>query len=182
MNSILFPGGFSAWRAVSLGAITFGLIVVVWHVVRWKAKSPKGAFKNRQALENLLIPFFPLWIYGNLMILSANGILGWLAGASLWTGDMAGRKVLLYGAGADSPAMTRASGLVLTNQGLAVLVLITTGIVAYGVHKKSLRRWDLILPVMAGTCMGLSQGLCGMIGRTVGPGADTLGALLFSWV
>lgn len=185
MESIFFPGGFSAWRTVSLGAITLGMIVVVWHVVRWKVKSPKGAWKDRKALGHLLIPFFPLWIYGNLMILSANGLLGWIAGASLWTGDMTGRKILTYGVGGSSPSVSRGSGLVLTSQGLSILILVTTGVIAYATYKGSFKgrgRWNLILPIVSGTCMGLSQGVCGLIGRTVGPGADTLGSLLFGFI
>lgn len=183
--NILFPGGFSAWRAVSLGAITFGLMVLVWHVMRWKATSPKGAWKDKQALGRLLIPFFPLWAYGNLIVLCANGILGWIAGLSLWAGDTVGKHVLRDGVGAQAPAMTRASGITLTNPGYMVVILVTTGIVAYAVHKGSFKgkgRWNLILPVVSGTCLGLSQGVAGMVGTVVGPGADTLGSMIVGWI
>lgn len=182
---ILFPGGFSAWRAVSLGAITFGLMVWVWQIMRWKANSPKGAWKDRQALGKLLIPFFPLWLYGNLMILCANGLIGWIAGASLWAGDTVGKHVLQDGVGASAPDVTRSAGLALTNPGYMVVVLITTGVVAYGVHKGTFKgkgRWNLILPVVSGTCMGLSAGVAGAVGHAVGPGADTLGALVVGWI
>ena len=181
----IFPGGLSGWRVVSLGGITFGLMVWVWHVVRWKATSPKGSWKDKSALSKLLIPFFPLWLYGNLMILCANGIVGWIAGVSLWTGDTAGKHALRDGVGAQAPGMTRASGLTLTNPGYMVVILVTTGIVEYAVHKGSFKgkgRWNLIFPVMSGTCMGLSQGVAGAVGHAVGPGADTLGAIVTGWI
>lgn len=181
----IFPGGFSGWRNVSLGAITFGIVIMVWHLGRWKATNPKGAWKNKDSLSKLLVPFFPLWLFGNLLILCANGLIGWVVGAALWLGDFSGKHALRDGVGAGAPGMTRIAGTTLTDPGYMVVLAVVAFVTAWGIHKgvfKGKGRWNLVLPIMSGICMGLSQGVAGSMGHATGAAADTLGSLIVGWI
>lgn len=174
--------------AVSLGGVVVGLSIIVWYTVKWMQESGKD--KNWKAL---FIPFLPLMIYGMLLILSTGGILGGAAGIALWGSNEIGRVALEYGVGGTSPDVTRTTSLVLENGGHAVVILMTVAFAAYLAFSKNSRSatkgegWirkivlivrynlNLIMPVISGVCLGLSDGLAGITAEWLGPAVDTLG-------
>lgn len=177
--------------AVSLGGVVVGLAIIVWYVVKWFQESGK-----EKDWKSLCLPFIPLMLYGMLLILSTGGILGGAAGIALWGSNEIGRVAIEYGVGGTSPNVTRTTSLVLEDGGHAVVILMTVAFVAYLVFSKNSRSstkgegWirkivlvirynlNLIMPVISGICLGLSDGLAGFVARWLGPGVDTLGGYL----
>lgn len=162
---------FWTTNSVSLGGLTVGLGILTWIGYRWW-------YSAGRHWKTLVFPFLPLMCYGILLILSAGGILGGAAGATLWGSNTMGDRTLEYGVGGNSPGVTRTVSLVLTDGGHMVVVLATVAIVATWVFKKSIRRWDIILPVVCGTSLGLSSGVAGLAAQILAPGVDTLGGVL----
>lgn len=158
-------------NVVSLGGLTVGLGIVVWHGFRWHHTGGKN-------WKKLTLPFVPLMAYGMLLILSAGGILGGAAGIALWGSNKVGDITLKYGVGGNSPNATRTVDLVLTNAGHMMVVLMTIALVATWMYKKSIRRSDIFLAVVCGISLGLSSGIAGVAAQALGPAVDTAGGML----
>lgn len=158
--------------SLSLGGLTVGLGILIWVGWRWWYTPGKRGWKD------LAFPFVPLACYGMLLILSTGGILGGVAGITLWGSNAIGTQALEKGVGGNSPEVTRSISLVLTDGGHMVVILATIAIVATWVFKKSIRRMDILLPIACGISLGLSSGIAGVAAELLAPGVDTLGGSL----
>lgn len=162
---------FWATHGVTLGGVTVGLSIVLWTLIRWW-HSPGRHWKR------LVVPFVPLMAYGTLLVLSTGGLLGKAAGTTLWGSNRVGNVALVAGVGGDSPNIPRPVDIVLTDGGHVIVILMTIGLIAVAKYKKSVRTWELLLPVVAGISLGLSPGIAGLAAQVLGPAADTLGGTL----
>lgn len=178
--------------SVTLGGVLVGVVIISVHAVKWW-RTDKG-----HEWQALVLPFAPLMAYGMLLILSAGGILGGSAGVTLWGGNRVGKVALEEGVGGSDTDATRASNIVLEDGGHAVVIVMTAvwiawmvfspdsraaGIKGAGIVRKifmvARHNLPLILPVIAGVCLGLSGGLAGLAAQGLAPAVDTLGALLW---
>jgi len=167
--------------SVSLGGLTVGLGIMAWHIAQWWwAKSSGKRFRDKfkSSWRPLVLPTVPLASYGMLLILSTGGVLGGAANFALWGSNHVGRVAIERGVGGDDVNTTRTTSLVLENPGHAVVLIMTVVVVAAIVFNKSARRSDLLLPVLAGICLGLSGGVAGWAAQGLGPAVDTLGGVV----
>lgn len=177
-------------NVVSLGGVAVGLSIIVWTAVRWW----KTSEADQREWQELVFPFLPLFAYGMLLILSAGGVLGSTASVALWGSNEIGRVALEEGVGSADVDATRTNNIVLSEGGHMVVLLMTVAFVAYLVFSEESRKnrknqgWIkkiitvvrvnlvLIMPVVAGVCLGLSSGMAGWAAQGLGPAVDTLGA------
>jgi hypothetical protein len=158
-------------NTLSLGGLTVGLGILTWTGYRWW-------HTQRKNWKALAFPFFPLMSYGMLLVLSAGGLLGGIAGIALWGSNHIGDITLKYGVGGGTPGVTRSVSLVLTDGGHMMVILMTIAMIATWIYKKSLRRLDIILPIVCGISLGLSSGIAGVAAQALGPVVDTAGGAL----
>lgn len=158
-------------NTLSLGGLTVGLGILTWVGYRWW-------FTQRKNWKALIFPFIPLMCYGMLLILSTGGILGGAAGVTLWGSNLIGDITLEYGVGGGTPGVTRSVSLVLTNAGHMMVVLMTVALAAFWVFKKTVRRLDIVLPIVCGISLGLSSGIAGVAAMVLGPTVDTAGGII----
>ena len=83
----------TTYSVVSLGAVVVGLSITAWYTTTWWVGSKKHSAKE-------LFPFIAFSLYGMLLILTAGGILGGLAGGALWGSSQVGDAALTFGVGA----------------------------------------------------------------------------------
>lgn len=159
---------------VSLGGVTVGLSILAWIGVRW--------WNRHRPKWTVLIPFIASSLYGMLLILSAGGILGGLAGVALWSQNLAGDAALEYGVGGNSPNVTRSFNLALSDGGHAMVLILTVLVVAVWKFSKKLPRLDVGLGILAGIALGLSSGVAGWAAQVLAPvvnwGGDWIGGVL----
>ena len=139
------------YKAVSLGGVVFGLGILVWVGVRW--------WTRQRPKWKPLLPFAICIAYGMLVILSAGGILGGLAGFTLWGSSTLGNAALEYGVGAGAPSATRAHDLILTDSGKGIVLLVTVGLIAAWKFSKKLPKGDIALGALCGVSLGLSSSI-----------------------
>lgn len=154
-------------NAVSLGGITLGTIIVVLVVLRWFKKGGGGGKKGDDGGGRdwkQLIPFFVALCFGILAVLAAGPIsaLGLITRLSLWGGDGIGFAYLVWGIGGESPNVTRASPVVLTDGGYAMFAIWTAVMIGLFLWSKKLPKLMTIFGIFAGILLGLSQGIAGM--------------------
>ncbi|MFD9764735.1 hypothetical protein ACFWZK_28970 [[Kitasatospora] papulosa] len=142
--------------AVTLGGITLGTIIVVLVVLRW--------FKKGGRDWKQLVPFFVALCFGILAVLAAGPIsaLGLITRLSLWGGDGIGYAYLVWGIGGNSPNVTRATSVVLTDGGYAMFAIWTAVMIGLFLWSKKLPKLLTIAGIFAGILLGLSQGIAGM--------------------
>ena len=161
-------------NVVSLGGVTVGLSILTWIAVRW--------WNKHRGKWTVLIPFAVSSLYGMLLILSAGGILGGLAGIALWGQNLAGDAALEYGVGGNSPDVTRSFNLALSDGGHAMVLILTVAMVAVWKFSKRLPRMDVGLGILAGVALGLSSGVAGWAAEILAPvvntGGDWIGGVL----
>ncbi|WP_405554309.1 hypothetical protein [Streptomyces sp. NBC_01171] len=164
------PLDIPTYGLVSLGGVTIGLSLVAWDFTHWWT-----GHKKRLSFKALarLVPQFLCLSYGALLILSAGGIIGGIADWSLWGTNTAGNVVLVYGLGASTPNVTRASHLALTPGGHAAVIVITVVIVA--VCSRRGFRWDFVRQILAGISLGLASSIAGAVGLVVAPSVSWAG-------
>lgn len=152
--------------AVSLGGITLGTIIAIGVIFRWFKKSGGGGKKSDDGGSRdwkALIPFFVALSFGILAVLAAGPIsaLGLITRLSLWGGDGIGYAYLVWGIGGDSPNVTRAAQVVLTDGGYAMLAIWAAVMVFQFLWSKKLPKLQTLLGILAGILLGLSQGVAG---------------------
>ncbi|MCI3240274.1 hypothetical protein [Streptomyces spinosisporus] len=164
------PLDIPTYGLVSLGGVTVGLSLFAWDFTRWW-----NSHKKRLALRALsdLLPQLLCMAYGALLILSAGGIIGAIADWSLWGTNTAGDIVLVYGLGASTPNVTRASHLALTPGGHAAIIIIT--VVVLAVCSRKGVRWDFVRQILAGIALGLASSIAGAVGLIVAPSVSWAG-------
>lgn len=169
-------------NAVSLGGLTIGLAIIVWFVVRWwygaGGKNAGVGQKFKNGWKDLLLPFLPLMLFGSLIILSAGGYLADIGGVALWGTNEVGSIALEQGMGGNSPDVTRTNNIALDDGGRSVVFLMVVAFAAVLAFNKNARRLDLILPVVCGIALGLSDGWAGLASETLAPAVDSLGGTL----
>jgi hypothetical protein len=85
-------------------------------------------FMREKKRLGALIPFVLSLLYGMLAALAALGawpLLGAVTWLGLWAGNVVGYAGLVYGVGGNSPDVTRAQQIALTDGGYAVVLLLT---------------------------------------------------------
>ncbi|MFG2763133.1 hypothetical protein [Streptomyces rubiginosohelvolus] len=155
--------------AVSLGGITLGTIIVVLVLLRWWKKGggggggKKGDGGSSRDWKQLL-PFFGALCFGILAVLAAGPVsaLGLITRLSLWGGDGIGYAYLVWGIGGNSPDVTRATAVVLTDGGYAMYAIWAAVMIGSFLWSKKLPKLQTALGVFAGILLGLSQGIAGM--------------------
>lgn len=170
MNLALPALNIPTYGLVSLGGVTVGLSLFAWDFTRWWTSHKKRL--TVKALSTLL-PLLLCMSYGALLILSAGGIIGGVADWSLWGTNQAGGIVLVYGLGASTPNVTRASHLALTPGGHAAIIVIT--VIVLAVCTKRGFRWDFVRQILAGISLGLASSIAGVVGMVVAPSVSWAG-------
>ncbi|MDX3074606.1 hypothetical protein [Streptomyces sp. MI02-7b] len=152
---------------VSLGGVTVGISIIAATGIRWWFRE-----KHKPARA---VPFLLATSYGMLVILSAGGLLGALAGVTLWGSNGLGNLALVYGVGGGTPDVTRAQQMALTDGGHAVVVIVT--VVLFGLWKWAgkVPNADLGLGFVAGVSLGLSGTVAGIAAVPLASGANMLG-------
>ncbi|MFI8865329.1 hypothetical protein ACIGNW_00200 [Streptomyces sp. NPDC053707] len=153
--------------AVSLGGITLGTIILVLVVLRWWKKGGGGGKKGDGGGGRdwkQLIPFTIALAFGILAVLAAGPVsaLGLITRFSLWGGDGIGYAYLVWGIGGNSPNVTRATAVVLTDGGYAMFAIWTAVMIGSFLWSKKLPKLQTALGTFAGILLGLSQGIAGM--------------------
>lgn len=159
---------------VSLGGLFVGLGIISGHVALWWTAGGKRS-KN---WRGLLVPFLPIFLYGMLLILSAGGLMGWIAQFSLWGSNIVGDTTLEYGVGGGTQSVTRATHIVLTAPGHMVVALVTVVLAIVWWKSKSISRTAVFLYAVSGTCLGLSSGVAGIFAWIMAPSVNTVGGIV----
>lgn len=168
--------------AVSLGGLTIGMGILVWHVMSWylDQNAKLGFFKRlKGGWKGLLLPFLPLMLFGSLLILSAGGYLADAAGIPLWGSNQVGGFALEEGMGGNNPDVTRTNHIALSDGGRSVVLLMLVAFIAFWLKRVRGNDWKeqlaLAVPVICGICLGLSDGYAGWASESLGPPVDSLG-------
>lgn len=155
---------------VTLGGLVIGLGLLAYRLVDWWPKKV-----NVRSMRTLL-PFAFSWCYGVLLILCAGGLLGGLAGLTLWGANGVGDLALVWGVGGQGgDDVSRGTGQALTNGGHAV-VLITAFIVVALLRKRSVDTQELLMGLGSGICLGLVKGVAGAAAVPLASVANLAGA------
>lgn len=157
---------------VSLGGLFVGLAIISGHTALWWTAGKRGGIKG------LLFPFLPIFLYGMMLILSAGGLLGWVAHVSLWGSNIVGDRVLEYGVGSGTQNVTRSTSVVLTAPGHLVVLLVTVVLVIVWWRSKRISRWEVLLFALSGSCLGLSSGVAGVFAWAMAPSVNTVGGIV----
>lgn len=156
-------------QIVTLGGVTTGSAILLTYVIYWW-------FREKHH-PRALAPFLLALAYGMLVILSGGGILGWIAGRTLWGANGIGDHSLIWGVGGTSMNVTRARQIVLQPGGHVVVLLLTVVIISLWVFAKRLRSWKLAAGTIAGICLALSGTLAGAAAVPLGSSVNALGAI-----
>lgn len=160
-------------NVVSLGGTVVGLAIVILVGMRWWFRQ-----KHRPAA---LVPFLLTYVYGTLAILSAGGLLGALAGVTLWGSNGLGDLALVYGVGGGTPNVTRGPGqTALTDGGHGVVLLLT--VVLFGLWKWAgkVSTSTLAFGAVSGICLGLNGAVAGVLAVPLASAVNLLGLSLTS--
>ncbi|MGW4437033.1 hypothetical protein ACWELO_14920 [Streptomyces sp. NPDC004596] len=111
---------------VFLGAVTIGLSIMAWHIVRWwkggSKGGPPGAGGGGRD-PKVLAPFLASVALGMLCVTAAGGLLGTTATMVLDLGNTMGNWSLTAVTGTATPGATRSGPKALTPGGCAALVI-----------------------------------------------------------
>ncbi|MCM2427373.1 hypothetical protein [Streptomyces sp. RKAG337] len=152
---------------VSLGGVTVGVGIVLLVALHWWHRG-----KRKPAA---LAPFVLSTAYGMLLILSAGGLLGALAGYTLWSGNGLGNMALVYGVGGGTPDVTRAHQMALTDGGHAVVILVSLALFGLWKWAGKIRNGQIAAGIIAGICLGLSGTVAGAAAVPLASGVNALG-------
>ncbi|MEE4491602.1 hypothetical protein [Streptomyces sp. BE230] len=168
---------------VYLGCPTLGAIIVALTIQRWWKKGSGGGKKKgdgegggRSYLD--LLPFVLSLCYGLIIVLACSGWsgLGILTRLGLWGGNGIGYAYLVWGIGGDSPEVTRANPVVLTDGGYCVLALWTALIIGNHVWGRRLPRIQNIAGTLAGIFLGMAAGIAGVMAVPLASGLNLAGS------
>lgn len=166
---------------VYLGCPTLGAIIVALTIQRWWKKGSGGGKKgddggNRSYLT--LLPFVLSLCYGVITVLACAGwsVLGVITRLGLWGGNGIGFAYLVWGIGGDSPEVTRADPVVLTDGGYCVLALWTALIIGSHLWGRRLPRLQNIAGVLAGIFLGMAAGVAGVMAVPLASGLNLAGS------
>lgn len=158
------------YLTISLGGVTLGVGIIVLSVMRWVMREKKRI--------GALVPFVLSVMFGMLCSLAALGgwsVLGAVTWVSLWAGQLAGYAGLVYGVGGNSPNVTRAHPVVLTDGGYAVFFLFTLvviGLLKWGPKQSAVK---ILFGCLAGILVALSGNVAGVAAVPLASGVNALG-------
>lgn len=156
---------------ITLGGVAVGASLLILLGIRWWFQE-----KHRLAA---LVPILLSFAYGQLVILSAGSALSALGFASwllLWGGNLGGYAGLVWGVGGNSPNVTRAHQVVLTDGGHVIVLLVTVTLVGLWLWAGKIPNWKIAFAITAGILMGLSGSVAGASAVPLGSGVNLLGA------
>jgi hypothetical protein len=152
---------------VTLGGVTTGAALLLLSLIRWWFKE-----KHKPAA---LVPLVLSLAYGQLVILTAGGLLGYIGALALWGGNGVGYLGLVYGVDGNSPNVTRAHQLALSDGGHVVVVLLTVALAGLIIWAKRIPSWKIVLGSVSGVCLGLSGTIAGLCAVPLASGANLIG-------
>lgn len=158
------------YMAINLGGVTLGVGIIVLFAMRWVMREKKRL--------GALVPFVLSLLYGMLAALAALGawsVLGAVTWLGLWAGNVAGYAGLVYGVGGNSPDVTRAQQIVLTDGGYAVVFLLTLvmiGLLKWGPKQSKSK---ILMGCLAGILIALSGNVAGVAAIPLGSGVNFAG-------
>lgn len=158
------------YMAINLGGVTLGVGIIVLFAMRWVMREKKRL--------GALVPFVLSLLYGMLAALAALGawsLLGAVTWLGLWAGNVAGYAGLVYGVGGNSPDVTRAQQIVLTDGGYAVVFLLTLvliGLLKWGPQQSKSK---ILMGCLAGILIALSGNVAGVAAIPLGSGVNFAG-------
>jgi len=155
---------------VTTSTVTLGLGVLVYVVGDWFLKS-----KERHVTD--LLPFIYAWLYGMLFILGVGGVAGWIADFAMWGVGWAADTAFVWGIGGRTQDVTRGSGVVLTNGGLSMFVLLSVVIWLLWRNGRVGGR-SVGLGYLSGMCLGMSGTVAGAVAVPVASVVNLSGAWL----
>lgn len=167
-------------------AVGVGLLAIE-HVRWWRgapAAAPAGGKGKGGPVESagkardpkVLVPFWFGIAFGTLMVACPAGLLGAAAGFLRWGGNGVGDLVMGWMTGQSATPVAQASAPRLDGYGaLVVTVLVIVLFVLRKTFAKTLKgKWWR--GVWAGTLLAIGTGVFAMIGNTVVPGVNGIGA------
>lgn len=156
-------------NTVSLGGIAVGAALLLAYGIRWWFTEKRKPVR--------LAPFLLSTAYGMTLILSGGGIIGSLAGVTLWGSNGLGDLALVYGVGGTTMDVTRARQLVLTPGGHVVVILITVVLVCLMKWASGkIPTYKLVWGSLTGISLGLSGTLAGAAAVPLGSLVNFLGS------
>ncbi|MFD6294533.1 hypothetical protein ACFWFU_06980 [Streptomyces sp. NPDC060235] len=162
---------------VTLGGVTVGIIILIFHLVQWWPGLKPLRNKPLRYLAELA-PFLLAWGYGCLAILGVGGIVGWAADAALWISNWLGDVALVWGVGEQAGQHAGGAMYVpLTQVGGCIVLILTAVLIALSKKEKygkAIRRG-----AWCGVCLGTSAGVAGFAAAPLAEGANWLGALCY---
>ena len=173
----------------TLGGVTIGLAVLIWHGVEWypdgglKAlrKGKKGLDTQKViALAMDLVPFALAWCYGALGILTTAGFIAWAFDSALWAANWLGDVALWFGVGQSAGVTSHGDYLPLTDTGACAVFLLTVVFLAF--RRKERYSTALNRGVVAGFCLGTSSGVAGMAAVPLAQAVNWLGETVYGAV
>lgn len=159
------------YTAINLGGVAVGVGIILMFGIRWWFR------EKRQWAA--LVPFVLAHLYGMLAALAtftAWSILGIVTWAAIWAANVAGYAGLVYGVGGNSPMVTRAHPVVLTNGGFVVVFLFTLVFFALWKWAPRIPNGKLGAGVFSGICLALSGSVAGVAAVPLGSAVNMLGA------
>lgn len=158
----------SANSTVSLGGVAVGASLLIAAGIRWWFVEKHKPLK--------LVPYLLSVAFGMLLVLSGGGILGWLAGATLWGANGLGDMSLVYGVGGTTMDVTRARQLILTPGGHVIVLLLCVALFAtWKWARGKIPTYKVVWGVVTGICLALSGTLAGAAAVPLGSMANLAG-------
>ena len=154
-------------HTVTLGGVAAGVGILILFLIRWW-------FREKHRLT-ALVPYLLSLGYGMLLILSGGGLLGGLAGITLWGGSGIGDIALVWGVGGTTMDVTRARALVLSPGGHVIVLLLTLTLIGLWVWAGKIPNGKIAAGIITGILLGLSGTLAGLAAVPLGSGVNFLG-------
>lgn len=165
---------------VTLGCPTLGTIILALVHQRWWKKSGGKKHDDGGGGRSFLavLPFWTAWCWGMVAILASPGvsILGLMSRATLWGGDGIGYAYLVWGIGGNSPTVTRANPIVLTDGGYAMFAIWTALVIGNHLWGKRMPRKLAIAGALSGVFMGMAAGIAGVAAVPLASGINFSGS------
>jgi hypothetical protein len=161
----------NAWAVVTYGSLAVGIGLLVLHFVAWW---PKGkGFDPRCLLE--LVPFVLGYAYGALLVMGVGGLMGWMAGAVIWSVGWVGDAALVYGVGGERTNLAQGQVMALTNGGLWMVLVMTFLVVALRRRAAHLKE-DIGRGVLTGILTGSTPVIAGVLAVPLASAVNLAGA------
>lgn len=156
---------------INLGGVALGVAVLLMSLMRWWLRE-----KRRLAA---LVPLLLSWLYGMLAALAALGsisVLGAATWLTLWAANVAGYAGLVWGVGGQSPDVSRAQQLALTNGGYVIVFLVTVVLIALWKWAPKVSNGKIAAGAFSGVAMALSGNVAGIAAIPLASCANLLGS------